>query len=78
MDIITLEDFKDYIILDILEIENTDYVYLVLVTDKEKKNVCIRKVIDNGTNLGGLESDLEYKKALNAYNTKYRNIVNVA
>ncbi len=78
MEIVTLEDSKDYLILDILEIEKINYVYLASVTEKENKQVCIRKIEENEEYLVGLDTEEEYKRALNAYITKYRNIVSAA
>lgn len=75
MDIVTLEDNKDYIILDTLEVEGIKYVYLVESTEAENKKVCIRKIVDNGENLAGLDNEVEYKKALNAYTEKYKDVV---
>lgn len=75
MDIVTLEDNKDYIILDTLEVEGIKYVYLVESTDKEQKKACIRKIVDNGEYLAGLDSEIEYRKALNAYTEKYKDVV---
>ena len=75
MDIVTLEDNKDYIILDTLEVEGIKYVYLVESTEAEDKKVCIRKIVDNGEYIAGLDNETEYKKALNAYTDKYKDIV---
>lgn len=78
MEVVTLEDNKDYLILDTLEVEGIKYIYLCLVTDQEKKSVCIRKLVDNEENIAGLDTEEEYKKALNAYIRKYKDIVTAA
>lgn len=78
METIVLEDNKDYIILDTIEIEETKYIYLCLATDNEKKSVCIRKIVDNGENIAGLDNEEEYEKALAAYIEKYKDIVSAA
>lgn len=75
MEVITLEDNRDYIILDTIEIDNIKYIYLVLATEEEQKSVCIRKIVDNGENIAGLDSEEEYRKALSAYTEKYKDIV---
>lgn len=78
MEVVTLEDNKDYLVLDTLEIDEIKYIYLCLVTDQEKKSVCIRKLVDDEKNIVGLDSEEEYKKALNAYIIKYKDIVTAA
>lgn len=75
MEVVTLEDNKDYVILDTIEIDGIKYVYLVLATNEEQKSVCVRKLVDNEENLAGLDSEEEYKKALDAYILKYKDIV---
>lgn len=75
MEVVTLEDNQEYIVLDKIVINNIKYIYLVLSTDESKKNVCIRKIVDQGANLAGLDSQEEYQKALQAFTSKYKNII---
>lgn len=70
MEIIRLEDNLDYVILDTIEINNIKYVYLSLLTENQKKEVCIRKI--SGDYLVGLDSKFEFENALNAYAEKYK------
>ena len=78
MEAVRLEDNRDYLILDTIKINGIDYVYLSLVTKTEERRVCIRKVVDYGENLVGLDSEVEYKTALNTYVNKYKDIINAA
>lgn len=78
MKTVRLEDNKDYLILDTIKINDNEYVYLAYINDKDKKEVCIRKVVDNGENLVGLDSEEEYKVALNVYAEKYKDVINQA
>jgi hypothetical protein len=71
METITLEDNKEYYIIDILKIDNTKYMYLCDTLDNNMGNVCIRKLVDNDESVAGLDSDLEYQKALNEFSKKY-------
>lgn len=75
MEAVTLEDNKEYIILDTIEIDGIKYLYLAHLNDPEKRTACIRKLVDNNTNIAGLDTEEEYKKALNAYIEKYKDIV---
>lgn len=74
MEIITLEDNANYVILDYIIINQVKYVYLVEATESQKKKICIRKLIDKETNLVGLDSNSEYQTALNAYALKYKDL----
>ena len=75
MEVVTLEDNKEYIVLDTIKINQAKYIYLMLATDEAKKSFCIRKLIDNDQFIAGLENEEEYKMALDAYNKKYIDIV---
>jgi hypothetical protein len=78
MEIVVLEDNKEYYILDTINVLNKKYVYLCEVEDKTKKNVCVRKLVDNDTNIAGLDSEEELTEALNAYKNKYEHVVMAA
>ena len=78
MEVVTLEDNKEYIILDTIEIEGIKYLYLAHLTDPEKKTACIRKLVDNDTNIAGLDSEFEYERALNMYIKKYNDVIAAA
>lgn len=69
---ITLEDNKEYIIVDAITIENVEYLYLINEEDIGK--LCIRKVqtIDNKECLAGLKDELEFQNALSEYVKKHR------
>lgn len=71
MEKVLLEDNNWYLILDKLVINNQKYIYLVQSTNAKKKQICIRKLVDNDTNLVGL-TEPEYKIALNTYALKYQ------
>ncbi len=71
---IKLEDGNDYVIMD--EIENNGITYVYLSNIDDEKDFCIRK-LDN-TNLDiemlvGLDSDIEFDKALLIYTKKHKN-----
>lgn len=75
MEVVTLEDNRDYIVLDTINIDGIKYIYMVLATSEKEKSVCIRKLVDNEENIAGLDTEEEYKKALDAYIEKYKDIV---
>lgn len=75
MEAVTLEDNKEYVILDTIEIDGIKYLYLAHLSDPEKRTACIRKLVDNNINIAGLDTEEEYNKALNAYIEKYKDIV---
>lgn len=76
MNTVILEDNKEYIILDIIIIEGTNYVYLYEPENEESKNnFCIRKLVDNDENMSRLDSDAEYEKALLVYTEKHKDIL---
>ena len=60
MEAVTLEDNKEYVILDNIEIDGIKYLYLAHLSDPEKRTACIRKLVDNNTNIAGLDTEEEY------------------
>jgi hypothetical protein len=70
METIVLEDNKEYYIIDIIKIDDVKYMYLS-DTDQTSGNVCVRKLVDNEANVAGLDNELEYEKAINAFRKKY-------
>lgn len=69
---IILEDQKEYIITDELEIGKVKYVYLTNEEDISK--IVIRKInnINNEEYLVGLDTEEEFQKALSKYIEKHR------
>jgi hypothetical protein len=78
MEVVTLEDNKEYYILDILNVSNTKYMYLCEVSNEKNKNVCVRKLVENDAYIAGLDSEEELNKALAAYKNKYEHVVEAA
>lgn len=71
---VTLEDEKDYVILDEIENNGTTYVYLTNIDDE--KDFCIRKLDVSSTEIDllvGLDSDVEFDKALLLFTKKHQN-----
>lgn len=72
IEIITLEDNNDYIVID--EITNGDVVYVYLANVDDEKDVCVRKVThEHGEDiLNGLDSSKELDKALLLFARKHK------
>lgn len=69
MNLITLENNQDYIILSTIELK--DKKYFVLVNELNDKDLCIRKVIlnkDNKEVLVKLDSNEEFYEVLSMFN----------
>ena len=69
MNLITLENNQDYIILSTIELK--DKKYFVLVNELNDKALCIRKVIlnkDNKEVLVKLDSNEEFYEVLSMFN----------
>ncbi len=64
LDFVTLEDGKQYAIIDEITDNDTTYVYLSNISDE--MDFCIRKVKDEskGKMLTGLKDDAEFDRAL--------------
>lgn len=70
LDFVTLEDGKQYAIIDEITENNTIYVYLTNIADET--DFCIRKVKEEpkGKMLIGLKDDAEFDQALMYYANK--------
>lgn len=73
IEIITLEDGKDYMVTDEFEINKVRYVYLT--NEEDIADICIRKVniINNEEYLVGLDSEEEFKNALQEFLNRNKN-----
>lgn len=72
VNVITLENGNDYIIIDTIEYNNSKYLFL---SNKEDENdMCVRKVIlkEEKEYLIKLESENELEEVLNVFATKYK------
>lgn len=71
--IITLEDGKDYMVTDEFEINKVRYVYLT--NEEDIADICIRKIniINNEEYLVGLDSEEEFKNALQEFLNRNKN-----
>ena len=72
VEVITLEDNKEYIVTDEIIINNVKYVYLT--NENDIANFCIRKVnnINNTEFLVGLDSKEEVIIALKEFKNKFK------
>ena len=61
---LTLEDGKEYLIIDEIEIDGINYVYLSNGEDNENFRVRKNKKVGNIEMLVGLDSDQEFDKAM--------------
>lgn len=70
--VITLEDNKEYVIIDTVVIENNNY--LVLASNDDNDEIVIRKVVikDNKEVLVRLEDEIEFDNVLQEFYKKYR------
>lgn len=73
VEVITLEDGKDYMVTDEFEINKVRYVYLT--NEEDIADICIRKIniINNEEYLVGLDSEEEFKKALQEFLNRNKN-----
>lgn len=73
IEIITLEDGKDYMVTDEFEINKVRYVYLT--NEEDIADICIRKIniINNEEYLVGLDSEEEFKNALQEFLNRNKN-----
>ena len=73
IEVITLDNGLDYIILDEISSDSNTYVYLANTNDEN--DLCIRKIeLDNGEKfLVGLDDDKEFDKALSLYHHVHQN-----
>lgn len=77
INVITMDDGIDYMIVDEISINNTRYVYLSNVNDKE--DFFVQKIkVENGQEiLEALDSDEEFDNALKIFYEKHNNDLNV-
>lgn len=71
IELITLEDNKNYYITDEIKLGNETYIYLA--SEEDIANICVRKnkIINNEEYIVGLDSEEELKKALKAFYDKH-------
>lgn len=69
---VTLEDNLEYNIIATIKIGDVKYLYLSGCGDTN--NTCIRKLNKNETEILGLENEMEYQKALIAFNKTYKDL----
>ncbi|MBQ7030939.1 MAG: DUF1292 domain-containing protein [Bacilli bacterium] len=71
VNVVTLENNKDYIIIDTIEFNDNKYLFL---SNKDDENdMCVRKIITKDREyLTKLESENELEEVLNIFATKYK------
>lgn len=71
VNVVTLENNKDYIIIDTIEFNDNKYLFL---SNKDDENdMCVRKIITKDREyLTKLESENELEEVLNLFTTKYK------
>ena len=71
VNVITLEDNKEYVIIAAIETENNRYLFLA--NKNEEFDVCIRKIItkENKEYLVKLDSEEEFEDVMLAFNKKH-------
>ena len=71
VNVVTLENNKDYIIIDTIEFNDNKYLFL---SNKDDENdMCVRKIITKDREyLTKLESENELEEVLNIFTTKYK------
>lgn len=67
IEVVTLEDKQEYGIMDTLEIEGIQYIYLQAIPFVENPEVVIRKLDEKNKIILGLDSREEYLHALEKY-----------
>lgn len=75
LEVVKLEDKLEYAIMDTIEIKGIKYVYLSLVeelkqTEKKLPTIVIRKLDEKEKNILGLDTEEEYKMALETFVSK--------
>ncbi len=73
MEVVSIDN-QEYILLDTIVLNGVKYLYLVEATDNKEKAICIRKLVDQETNMVTLDSEDELNQAFQAYITKYKNV----
>ncbi len=72
MERVKLEDNKYYLIVDEIKIEGINYIYLS--EEDNPSDICVRKEINNGKDISGLDNQEEFDKAMKAYKRKYEDL----
>ncbi len=76
VDTVTLEDNKKYAILDTILIQGVKYIYLSCIEEEETgTGMCIRKLINHEEDIAGLDTEEEFKKALQVFAEKYEDVL---
>ena len=75
---VILEDKKEYVIVDTIEIDGIKYLYLGELEELQSESVSmptvvIRKLDKKEKNILGLDTEEEYKSALEAFANKWNN-----
>ena len=72
IEVVTLENGLDYMVIDEIPNGSVTYVYLANVDDE--KDTCIRKVteVDGEDIINGLDSEDEFNKALLLFTKKHK------
>jgi len=71
VNVVTLENNKDYIIIDTIEFN--DNKYLFLSNKDDENNMCVRKIITKDREyLTKLDNQNELEEVLNIFATKYK------
>lgn len=70
---VTLEDEKEYAIMDTISINRVKYIYLC-ATDNIG-DICIRKLSSDEKDILGLEDEEEFKMALQVFGKKYEDVL---
>ena len=73
IEVVTLEDGKDYMVTAELEINNIKYLFLT--NEDDVADFCLRKIntIKNNEYLGGLNDKEEVIKVLQEFTNKFKN-----
>ncbi len=74
--VVRLEDKEEYVIVDTISIHDIKYIYLCLPNELENENteiseMVIRKLDKKEKNILGLDTEEEYKVALDAFAKKW-------
>ena len=70
-EVVTLEDGKEYCIIDEIEKNGKKYVYLALENDPQSFRIRKSMIKDNEDFLAGLETDEEFDEAMNLFTEKH-------
>ena len=70
-EVVTLEDGKEYCIIDEIEKKGKKYVYLALENDPQSFRIRKSMIKDNEDFLAGLETDEEFDEAMNIFTEKH-------